>query len=60
MGHRDLPATYELTYHVEPAAAGAVVLKGELLQKGVPDEESGSCPSLWSFTSQAGRPAPSQ
>jgi hypothetical protein len=31
--------TYELTYHVEPAAAGAVVLKGELLQKGVPDEE---------------------
>ena len=31
--------SYELSYHIEADAAGGVVLKGELLQKGVPESE---------------------
>jgi peptidase M1-like protein len=31
--------SYELNYHIEPNPAGGALLKGELLQKGMPDDD---------------------
>jgi hypothetical protein len=31
--------SYELSYHIEADTAGGVILKGELLQKGIPESE---------------------
>jgi aminopeptidase N len=49
--------SYELSYHIEPDSAGATVLKGELLQKGLPEDEKWFMPVPLLLHFQGGKTA---
>ena len=49
--------SYELSYHIEPDSAGGSVLKGELLQKGLPENEKWFMPVPLLLHFQGGKTA---